>query len=114
MEFWKKKHLEKKWNLLLDAVVTILKYNKITIDHDTEIKVFSDGTVPYLTVSTDDVLKTTNNEIESPELRRVFKEDFGIKVHRLSVLKYPNFRICQYPIGLSIDKTDKITELVNE
>ena len=30
------------WNYLLDEVVTILKYNKITIDHAIYIKVFSD------------------------------------------------------------------------
>ena len=48
-------------NRLLDAVVTIIKYNKITIDHAIYIKVFADGTVSYLTDSTDDVLNTTNN-----------------------------------------------------
>ena len=31
------------WNRLLDAVVVILKYNKITIYHAIYIKVFSDG-----------------------------------------------------------------------
>ena len=50
------------WNILLDAVVTILKYNKITIDQAIYIKVFSDEIVSHLTVSTDDVLNTTNNE----------------------------------------------------
>ena len=45
---------------LLHAVSTILKYKKITIDHDIYIKVFSDETVSYLTVSTDDVLNTNN------------------------------------------------------
>ena len=50
-------------NRLLDAVVTILKYNKITIDHAIYIKVSSDGTVYYLTVSTDNFPCTTNNEI---------------------------------------------------
>ena len=50
------------WNILLDAVVTILKYNKITIDQAVYIKVFSDEIVSHLTVSTDDVLNTTNNE----------------------------------------------------
>ena len=43
-------------------MVTVLKYNKITIDHAILIKVFSYGNVPYLAVSTDDVLNTTNNE----------------------------------------------------
>ena len=49
-------------NIILDAVVTIIKYKKITIDHAISIKVFSDGNVLYLTVSTDDVLNNTNNE----------------------------------------------------
>ena len=63
----------RQWNRLLDAVVTILKYKKSTIDHAITINFFSDGTVSYLTVSTDDVLNTTNNENESPELTIVFK-----------------------------------------
>ena len=59
------------WNGILVAVVTIIKHKKITIDHDIYIKVFNDGTVLYLTVSTDDVLNTNNNETEFPELTRV-------------------------------------------
>ena len=50
-------------NKLLDAGITILKYKKITIDHAIYIKVFSDGTVSFLTVSTDDVINTTTKEI---------------------------------------------------
>ena len=64
----------KKWNQLLDAVVTIIKYKKITIDNAIYIKVLSDGTVSYLTVSTDDVLKTNNSETFFTETRRVFKK----------------------------------------
>ena len=60
-------------NILLDAVVTILKYKKSTIDHSIYIKVLSDGTESYLTVSTDDVINTTNNMNKFPELKRVFK-----------------------------------------
>ena len=63
----------RQWNILLDAVVTILRYKKSIIDHAIYIKFFNDGTVSYLTVSTDDVLNTNNNEIASPELTRVFK-----------------------------------------
>ena len=51
----------RQWNRLLDEVVTILEYKKITIDHDIYIKVFTDGTVSYITVSTDDVLNDTTN-----------------------------------------------------
>ena len=67
--------------------VSILKYNKGIIYHSININVFSDGTVSYLTVSTDDVLKTTNNETAFPELRRVFKEHFEVKVQEGYVLK---------------------------
>ena len=49
------------------------KYKKITIYHAIYIKVFSDGTVSYLTVSTDDVLNTTNNETAFTELKRAFE-----------------------------------------
>ena len=45
----------RQWNRLLDTVVTILEYKKIIIDHAIYIKVFTDDTVSYLTVSTDDV-----------------------------------------------------------
>ena len=68
------------WNRLLDALVTILKYNKSTIYHAIYIKVFTYGTVSYLTVSTDDVLNTTNNDTSFHEVTRVFKEHFEMKV----------------------------------
>ena len=83
----------RQWNRLLDAVVTILEYKKSTIDHSIYIKVFDDGTMSYLTVSTEDVLNTTNNENAFPEVTRVFKEHFDMKVQEVSVLKYLNFRI---------------------
>ena len=46
---------------LLDVVVTTIKYKKITIDHAIYIKIFSDVTVSYPTVSTNDVIDTTDN-----------------------------------------------------
>ena len=95
-------------------MVTIIEYKKSTIDHAIYIKVFDDGTVSYITVSTDDARNTTNNENAFPELTRVFKEHFEMKVQEGSVLKYFNFRICQSPLGFSIDQTDHIMELVNE
>ena len=49
------------------------KNKKITIYHAIYIKVFSDGTVSYFTVYTDDVLSTTNNDTLFTELRRVFE-----------------------------------------
>ena len=63
-------------NILLDALVTMIKYKKIIIDHDIYIKVFSDVTVSYLKFSTDDVLNNTINETEFPELRTFFEEYF--------------------------------------
>ena len=75
-------------------MVIILKYNKITIDHDIYIKFFTDGTVSYLKVSTGDVLNTATNETEFPELTRFLEEHFEIKVQAGSVLTYLNFRVC--------------------
>ena len=49
-------------NRLLDAVVTILKCNKTTIDNSIYIKVFSEITVSYHAFSTEGFLDTTNNE----------------------------------------------------
>ena len=66
-------------NRLLDAVVTILKYKNITIDHAINIKVFTDGTVSYLTVSTDDVLNDTNNYTAFTELTRFLKNTLKLK-----------------------------------
>ena len=63
----------RQWNRLIDAVVTIISYKKRKNYHAIYIKVLSDGTVSYLTVSTDDVLNTTNNENSFPELTRVLK-----------------------------------------
>ena len=62
------------WNRILDAVVTIIKYKEIIIYHSIYIKVFSYVTLPYLAVSTNDVINTNNNETEFPKLRRVFEE----------------------------------------
>ena len=59
---FKEKSAGQQWNILLDAVVTIIKYKKSTTDHAIYIRVIPYKTVSYLTVSTDDVLNTTNNE----------------------------------------------------
>ena len=64
----------RQWNRLLDAVFKILKYKKITIDYAIYIKVFYDGTVSYLTVSTVDIIKNDNNKTAFPELIRVLEE----------------------------------------
>ena len=101
------------WNWLLDALVTIIKYNKITIDHAVYIKVFSDVTVYYLSVSADDVINTNNNETVFSELTIDFEEHFEMKVQEIYVLKYLNLIIFQYPFGFSVDQTDQIMELVN-
>ena len=104
----------RQWNRLLDAVITILKYKKITMDHAIYIKVFSYVKVSYITVSTDDVLNTTNNETEFTELTIVFEEHVEIKVQEGSVFKYLNFLIFKSPLGFSVDQTDHIMEIVNE
>ena len=70
---------------------TTLKYNKSKIDHAIFIKVFSDVTVSYLTVSNDDVINTTNNDTECTELTRVFEEYFEIKFQEGSVFEYLKF-----------------------
>ena len=101
-------------NRHLDAVVTILKYNKITIDHAIYIKVLSGETVSYSTVSTYDVLKDPNNKTVFTELTRFFEEKLETKVQEGSVLKYLNFRIFQSSLSFSVDQTDKIMKLVNE
>ena len=54
------------WNRLLGAVVTILRYKKITIDRAIYIKFLPDVKVSYLTVSTNGVLNTNNNETSFP------------------------------------------------
>ena len=54
------------WNINLDKVVTINQYKKITINNDTYVKVFFDGTVSHLKVFTDIFLNNTNNDTEFP------------------------------------------------
>ena len=56
------KPARQQYNRLLDGVVKTIKYKKSTIDHAIYIKVFTAGTVSYITASTEDVLNTTNNE----------------------------------------------------
>ena len=52
----------RQWNGFLNAVVTITKDKKTTIDNDIYIKVFFDKPVYYLMVYTYDVLNTINQE----------------------------------------------------
>ena len=66
----------RQWGQLFDAVVTILKYKKSTIDHSIYIKVFSGGTVSYIAVFTYYVLNTTTNDTVFTELRIFFEEYF--------------------------------------
>ena len=61
------------WNILIDAVFIILKYNKNTIDHAIYIKVFTDRTVSYLTISTNNFLNNNNIKTAFTELTRVLK-----------------------------------------
>ena len=96
-------------------MVTIPKYKKIKIDYARYIKVFSDGNFSYLTVYTDVVLNTNNNnETYFPELRKMFEEEFEIKFQEGYVLKYINFRISQSLIGFSIYHNYHIMEQANK
>ena len=71
------KPVGRKWNILLDAVVEILKCKKIRIYHAIYIKVLYDGTVSYFTVSTDGVLNNNNNNKTTfPGLRKFLEEAF--------------------------------------
>ena len=81
------------WNRLLDAVVAILKYKKSIIDHAIYIKVLSDVTVSCLTVSTNDVINTTTNYTEFPELSICLKKLLRLKSSKdLSLSTYiPEF-----------------------
>ena len=72
----------RKWNRRFGAVVTTLKYKKRIFDHAIYIEIFSDGTISYLTVSTDDVLNTTNNETAFSELTRVLKNTLRLKYNK--------------------------------
>ena len=90
----------------------IIKDNKSTINNAIYIKVFSDGG-SYISVSTDDVLKNTNNKTSFTKLKRVFEENFEMKAQEGSVLNYLNFRNFQSPLGFSVEHTDRITEIVN-
>ena len=55
-------------NQLLNAVVKMIKYKKITINHAIYIKVLSFGILSYLKVSIGDIINTTNHDIAFPEL----------------------------------------------
>ena len=90
---YREKPPRQQWNIILDAVVTILKYKKITIDHSIYINIISNVTKFYFMVYNDDAINTTNNETAFPEPRIFPEEDIEIKVQEGSVLKCLNFRI---------------------
>ena len=74
-------------------MVTILKYKIIVIVHDIYIKVFSDRTVSYITVSTDNVLNTTNNETEFPELIIFFEEDYSRETQDRKSVVFHDYKV---------------------
>ena len=55
-----KKTAVQNFNCLLDAVLKVLKYRNIKIDHAIYIRVFSNETVSYFIVFTNDVIKNPN------------------------------------------------------
>ena len=65
-----------KCDQLLDAVVVVLKYNKINIYHAIYIKVLYDGTVSIIMVYKYGVINNTSNDTEFTEPRRFFEEYF--------------------------------------
>ena len=67
-------------------MITIIIYNNSTIDHGIYVKVFTDGTVFYLTVSTYDVLNTTDNEKLFTELTRVLEKSLRQKYKKYRFL----------------------------
>ena len=66
----KKTSAGRQWNQPLGAVVIIIKYKKSTMYNAIYIKVLSNVTLSYSKGSKYDILNTTNNKIEFPELRR--------------------------------------------
>ena len=58
----------RQWNILVYSAVNIVDYKRNIIYHYISMKLFSNGTVSYLTVSTYDVLNTTNNNEKFWEL----------------------------------------------
>ena len=63
----------RQWNIILDTVITIIKYKKSTIDHDIYIEVLYDGAISYFTVSTDDGLNITTNYTVFTGPRKMFQ-----------------------------------------
>ena len=80
-------------------MITVLKYKITTIYHDIYIKIFSDGTISYLKVSTDGSLNTNNNDIDFHELRKVFQESFEIRIQERTFLKYLGFGFIDLLLG---------------
>ena len=68
------------------------------------MKLFSNGKVSYLTVSTDYILIITNNDKVFQGIKCIFKENFEIHTLKCSIMKYSNLRISQLHLGFSIDQ----------
>ena len=79
----KGKPSRQKWNWIHDEVIKIIKYKESTIDHAIYIKVLFDGTVSYTTVSTGNVINTTNNEIVCPELKIFWRSFWDYSPRRI-------------------------------
>ena len=87
---------------------------KSLIDHEIYIKIFSDGTVPYSTVSTDCAMNTTNIEKSFTGIIKVFEYAFDIKFQEVSILNSLNFRICKSPLGFNIYHTGHMMDIVKK
>ena len=97
-----------KWNLILDSVVTILKYKTIIIYHAIYIKVLYNGPMSYITVSNHDVINTTNNETELLNSEEFLKKFLRLKYKKDMFLCAWIFGVCQSRLSFSVDKTDTI------
>ena len=71
-----------KWNRIIDAVFTVMKYKKITTDDIIYVKVFYYGNLSYLTLSTDDYMNNTNNKTSFPELKNYFSNNLGLNFNK--------------------------------
>ena len=54
----------------------IISYKSSVIDYSIYVKLFSNGTVSYLTFPIDDLLYTKSNDNGFQELKNVFEETF--------------------------------------
>ena len=90
-----------------------LKCVRNTVDHAV-FRLDKDGETAILAVSTDDILCATSNSDIFWLIHSVLKETFEITMQEGPVLSYLNLRIIQSELGISLDQTEHINDLVKE